>query len=92
MHEGILHLLSENVTSLPNFVVVYSMNFSLLSKKVLFIVDPVVNICTFNSLVLRVYKDTTVIAFPPLFFFLCLAFWLFPFLSLLDLGTSGVLD
>ena len=52
-----LRSLSVNVTSLPNFVAVYLRNFYLLSKKVLFMVDAVVNIRAFNSSVLLVYND-----------------------------------
>ena len=70
--------LSDNVMSLPNLVVAYPMNFYLLFRKVSFVVEPVMNICSFNSSVLFMYDDTTVtVVFPPLFFFLCLAFLLF---------------
>ena len=90
-----LCLARENVKSLPNLVVAYLRNFSLLFRKVLFtVLEPIMSICSFNSSVLLVYNDTVVtIFFPSLFFFLCLAFQFFPFpLLLVDLGTSGVLD
>ena len=51
------------------------------------------NIFSFNFSVLLVYNINTVtVVFPPLLYFLCLAFRLLLLLLLLDLGASGTLD
>ena len=91
---AVFRFASEKVTSLPNLVVAYLRNSSLLFRKnVLFMVEPVLDIYCFASslLVLVCNVTTATYVFPPLFLFLYLGLHLFPF-PLLDMGTSGVLE